>query len=143
MVLYGTVFFPNECNLDARLLISTIFKYAIIPYTEYCLKNPKNKLNKNNEQRNLVKLLQTLLEISLNESRGNINLSNIIYPCYETSGTFKKPSIKKLLTELLTYYRDTYLKKQSHFFNDCLLSMLRDFELSPFLVPIKDCYVIY
>jgi hypothetical protein len=57
MVLYGTVFFPNECNLDARLLISSIFKIAIIPHTEYCLSNPKTKPNKSNDQRNLEKLL--------------------------------------------------------------------------------------
>lgn len=57
LVLYGTVFFPNECNLDARLLISTIFKYAIIPYTEYCLSKPKNTLKNIDEQSNLAKLL--------------------------------------------------------------------------------------
>jgi hypothetical protein len=57
MVLYGTLFFPNECNLDARLLISSIFKISIIPHTEYCLTNPKVKPNKNNDQKNLVKLL--------------------------------------------------------------------------------------
>lgn len=57
MVLYGALFFPNECNLDARLLISSIFKIAIIPHTEYCLNNTKPKSNKNNDQKNLVKLL--------------------------------------------------------------------------------------
>lgn len=54
-----------------------------------------------------------------------------------------KPAIKKLFSDLLSYYKDTYMTKSAHFFNDCLLVMLRDFEMCPFLIPLKDSYIIY
>jgi len=59
------------------------------------------------------------------------------------SGTFSKPAIKKLLADLLSYYKETYMTKSAHFFNECLLVMLRDFEICPFIIPLKDSYVIY
>lgn len=65
------------------------------------------------------------------------------YTGYEVSNTFSKPSIKKLFSDLLNYYKDTYMTKSAHFFNECLLVMLRDFEICPFITPLKDSYVIY
>lgn len=62
---------------------------------------------------------------------------------YEVSTTFKKPAIKKLFADLLQYYKDTYMTKSAHFFNECLLVMLRDFDVCPFITPLKDSYVIY
>ena len=59
------------------------------------------------------------------------------------STTFKKPAIKKLFADLLHYYKDTYMTKSAHFFNECLLVMLRDFDICPFITPLKDNYVIY
>lgn len=41
MVLYGQSFFSDECQQDPRLLISIIFKCALIPYIESALKDPK------------------------------------------------------------------------------------------------------
>lgn len=35
------------------------------------------------------------------------------------------------------------MTKSAHFFNECLLVMLRDFEMCPFLIPLKDSYIIY
>jgi|LauGreDrversion4_2_1035121.scaffolds.fasta_scaffold66730_3 hypothetical protein len=54
-----------------------------------------------------------------------------------------KPSVKNLIGDLLSYYKDTYMTKSAHFFNECLLVMLRDFEICPFIIPLKDSYVIY
>ena len=71
------------------------------------------------------------------------NFSRIIFAGYHVSHTFSNPSIKRLFAEVLNYYKDTFVTKQSNFFNDCLVLMLRDFELCPFLVPLKDCFVIY
>lgn len=35
------------------------------------------------------------------------------------------------------------MTKQANFFNDCLLVMLRDFEICPFVAPLKDCFIIF
>jgi len=35
------------------------------------------------------------------------------------------------------------MTKQSHFFNDCLLTILKDFELCPYFISLKDCFVLY
>lgn len=61
----------------------------------------------------------------------------------DVSSKFKQQSIKKLFGEILDYYSNMYMTKQSNLFSDCLLIMLRDFELCPFLAPLKDCYILY
>ena len=55
MVLYGATFFFQEYPQDPRLLISIIFKNAIIPYVERCIKSPK--VNSRKEHSSLSKLL--------------------------------------------------------------------------------------
>lgn len=49
MVLYGQTFFPEECAQDPRLLISIMFKCALIPYIESSLRDPRTSLQHNNE----------------------------------------------------------------------------------------------
>jgi hypothetical protein len=93
-------------------------------------------LQNNLEQTNLSKLLQNIV-LERDESKP------MSCAHYEVSSTFKKPAIKKLFADLLQYYKDTYMTKSAHFFNECLLVMLRDFEICPFITPLKDNYVIY
>jgi hypothetical protein len=35
------------------------------------------------------------------------------------------------------------MTKNSNFFHDCLLVMLRDFEICPFIATLKDCFILY
>ncbi len=93
-------------------------------------------MQNNLEQTNLSKLLQNIV-LERDESKP------MSCAHYEVSSTFKKPAIKKLFADLLQYYKDTYMTKSAHFFNECLLVMLRDFEICPFITPLKDNYVIY
>jgi hypothetical protein len=56
IVLFASNFFIYEYEKDPRLILSIIFKTALIPYIENNLKDPRSKLY-NNSQTNLAKLL--------------------------------------------------------------------------------------
>ena len=96
-----------------------------MPYVNILLEQKKTIPFKK-EQRSIQKLLKLGAEYT-----------------QEVSKAFSKASIKKLLSEVLDHYKDKNMTKNASFFNDCLLLLLRDFELCPFMASIKDCYIIY
>ena len=108
---------------------------SVIPYVQYLINESRSKPI-NNEISNLSRFLQTIYG-------SKVQNKAISTPEIEVCSTFLKPGIKKLFTELLSYYKQNYMTKYSNFFHDCLLVMLRDFEICPVLAPLKDCYIIY
>jgi hypothetical protein len=132
MVLYAQNYFPVECGRNPKLLVSIIMKMTLIPYVENQLQEAKAK-PVNNEHSNLARMLHQLIA----EKKA---ISLLDYP---VSNTFTRPPIQKLFGELLSYYKNTYMTKHANFFNDCLLVMLRDFEICPFVASLKDCYIIF
>lgn len=94
-----------------------------MPYIDALFKNSLN-----------TRLSTLLLAASKNE---------LAFAYYKVSSTFQKPSILKLYTEIITSYKEKYMTKYSDMFHDCIRNILRDFDLSPYIVPLKDSFIIF
>lgn len=123
IVLFAETYFPIEYYQDACLLISTLIKSAIIPYIDILFKESLNTR------------LSTLLQAASKNELAFVN--------YKVSSTLQKPSILKLYTEIINNYKEKYMTKYADMFHDCIRNILRDFDLSPYIVPLKDSFIIF
>lgn len=125
IILYAQHFFPRQYEANARALVSLVVTMALFPAVEVFL-NAKKTVPFKIDQSCIQKLLR------LNPT-GDTEISSVL----------KKPSVQRLLYEVLEFYKAKCMTKQSHFFNDCFLTILRDFELCPYMISLKDCFVLY
>jgi len=124
-MLYAQHFFPNQYSQNARGIVTLVVTMALFPAVEVFMAAKKTVPFKTDQS-----CIQRLLRLN---PRADTQIS----------GALMKPSVQKLLYEVLEFYRAKCMTKQSHFFNDCLLTILRDFELCPYVISLKDCFVLY
>jgi hypothetical protein len=55
----------------------------------------------------------------------------------------RSKSLERFFTDVLDLYQETLMRFECDFSQDCLLTLLKDFDICPRMVSIKEAFIIY
>ncbi|CDW71130.1 UNKNOWN [Stylonychia lemnae] len=127
LVFIAQHFFQKEIIRSPSAVLQLMFKDYLIPYI-------KNLVQANNQKA----LERIILD---NNFRLKITSNNSIHQTLQKSA--------KIIHKLLGYYEDKNQHKKNfraslqNYFNQCIIILMRDIEIVPFIIPNKDAFALF